>query len=202
MGPNLHTKQVSPLVTMMREITYDPMALGLRQAIPATVYRSLMQLGITSLADLTHARGTHMISTTDLARKYGSKVSNKHKQALNVLTCLINEHAPDGVTMPKCGVLPFNRARRKINRGHVAMELAAEVALAPVSKASTVLRRFLQMESKADDQHIDSSNHAPDNRNYVTPNKRDRPTDVSSNSDSDEDADECNMRQSAQASRG
>jgi hypothetical protein len=45
-SPFVH--EVSPLVKIMREITYDPMALGLREAIPARVYRSLMQLGITS----------------------------------------------------------------------------------------------------------------------------------------------------------
>jgi hypothetical protein len=137
-SPFVH--EVSPLVKMMREITYDPMALGLREAIPARVYTSLMQLGITSLGDLTHEKGTHMISTTDLARKYGSKVSNKHKQALNILTTLVNEPAPDGVTMPSCGVLPLEKHTRKINRRQLAMELAAEVALAPMSKASEVLR--------------------------------------------------------------
>jgi hypothetical protein len=100
------------------------MALGLREAIPARVYRSLMHLGITSLGDLTHEKGTHMISTTDLARKYGSKVSNKHKQALNILTTLFNEPAPDGVTMPSCGVLPLEKHKRKINRQQLAMELA------------------------------------------------------------------------------
>jgi hypothetical protein len=120
--------EVSPLVKMMREITYDPVALGLREAIPATVYRSLMQLGVTSLADLTHAKGTHMISKPYLARKYGNTDSNKHKQALNVLTTLVNEHALlDGVTvtMPKlCGMLPLDEINRKINRGQLAMELS------------------------------------------------------------------------------
>jgi hypothetical protein len=140
--------EVSPLVKMMRDITYDGLwhKDRLREAIPARVYRSLMQLGITSLGELTHVKGTHMISTTDLARKYGSKVSNKHKQALNVLTALLNEHAPDGVTMPTCGVLPLDKGKRKINRGQLAMELAAEVAMTPMSKASEILRRILQNE--------------------------------------------------------
>ena len=150
------TTEVSPLVKMMRDITYDPVALGLREAIPATVYRSLMQLGITSLGDLTHVKGTYMISTADLARKFGSKVTNKHRTSLNILTVLLNEHAPDGVTMPKCGVLPLDKAKRKINRRQLAMELAAEVTLAPMSKASMILRQFLQKENaqtRCDEPH-------------------------------------------------
>jgi hypothetical protein len=185
------TTEVSPLVKMMRDITYDPVALGLREAIPATVYRSLMQLGITSLGDLTHANGTHMISTTDLARKFGSKVTNKHKTSLNIPTVLLNEHAPDGVTMPKCGVLPLDKAKRKINRRQLAMELAAEVTLAPMSRASMILRRFLQKETaKTVDEEPHTSNNTTYTHKHATPVKRDRPPSVDTDSDSEPDPDE------------
>jgi hypothetical protein len=49
--------------------------------------------------------------------------------------------------MPSCGVLPLEKPKRKINRRQLAMELAAEVALATMSKASEVLRRFLQADN-------------------------------------------------------
>jgi hypothetical protein len=179
-----------------------------------------MQLGITSLGDLTHAKGTHMISTygskvsnkhkqalnvlTTLLNEHArdgvtmptckghahdkvSKVSNKHKQALNVLTTLLNEHAPDGVTMPTCGVLPLEKSRRKINRGQVAMELAAEVALAPISTSSAILRRFLQAEKAAP---LGNQYASHDTHTTVVPTKRDKPCHNTTDSDECEDPNE------------
>ncbi len=67
-----------------------------------------------------------MLSTTDLKLKFGKSVKPIHMHALNKLSLLLNSTAPDGLQMPRStSAAPLPRDQRRINRAHIAVELAA-----------------------------------------------------------------------------
>ncbi len=135
-------EEVSDIVSRLKQVKYDPKALGLREAIPARVYRHLMQLGITTLVDLTCEGGTHMIPASALQRRYGHLVNHRHKRALNTLTMLLNSHAADGLTMPNVTTTAdLDRPHRKIHYGHIAVELATTTE-GGLSKAARLIERM------------------------------------------------------------
>jgi endonuclease/exonuclease/phosphatase family metal-dependent hydrolase/ribonuclease HI len=136
--------EISCLVESLRQVTYDPKALGLRESIPPRIYRTLMQLGITNLVDLTCESGTHMITASDLARRYGSKVNHRHKKAINTLTMLLNAHAPDGLTLPTAGLGDLHRTQRKINHGYLATELCTSANMLPNNKITNNMINLLR----------------------------------------------------------
>jgi hypothetical protein len=155
---SLYHTVTSELVRLLRTITYDPIALGLRVAIPPKVYHPLMQLGIDSLACLTTSAGKYMISTTDMRLRYGKAIRPIHFMALNRLTLLLNAQAPDGLTMPQCTTAALPREQRRIRRGHVAVELMAAMEQAPISKASESLYTWLrQAAQRAPDGSVSMS---------------------------------------------
>jgi ribonuclease HI len=166
---------MSNMVKCMKTIVYDPKALGLREVIPAKVYRELMQLGINTLADLTCERGSHMITASDLRRMYGRQVKHQHMRSLNTLTLLLNAHAPDGLVMPASStVADLPREQRKINHGYLATELTASGTLPNTSLASSVLlmkHHFRPADNPAatnNDGQPDPTNHHGSYRTEAT----------------------------------
>lgn len=133
----------SPLVSLLKQVTYDPSQLGFAEVIPTKVYRVLMQLGVTDLASLTTRKGAYMITTADLVRMYGARVKHVHKIALNTLTYIMNAAGHDGLTLPKCDSRPLPLPARKIARPHLLAELATASAMLPQSKASQCLLRSI-----------------------------------------------------------
>jgi ribonuclease HI len=136
--------KASPLVTLLKSVTYDPNQLGIAETIPAKVYRVLMQLGISDLTELTCKHGQYMISTNDLAHRYGNRVKRAHKLALNTLTEILHAASHDGLTLPKQRSKPLPLPHRKIARPHLLVELSHTTSMQPQSKASACLLRYLQ----------------------------------------------------------
>jgi len=69
--------------------------------VPWSLYTPLLDLNYHSFAELlTKEKTPAMISTTELVKRHGSRVKNKHKASLNRLTILINDVAMDkeGIT--------------------------------------------------------------------------------------------------------
>ena len=81
---DLHGNALHRMMTCVR---YDPHDLGFECKIPAGVYKPLLDL-CTDFHELClpNRRKLTILSTTELAQKFGKAVNSKHKLALNQVT--------------------------------------------------------------------------------------------------------------------
>ena len=105
--------QCLDIASLMSHIKLDPKLMGEKKKVPLSIMHDLAELGIQRLEDiLCRSRKAIpiLIDTTELERRFGRKVSKRHKLALNRLTMLAHTgpvrseapHHPDG-----CGSLPI-----------------------------------------------------------------------------------------------
>ena len=71
----------------------------LRAQSPATwaLFNPLQRVGVKHLGELINTAGTHFITSTDLERTYGMKVTAREKRALNQLSVSISGVLPVGI---------------------------------------------------------------------------------------------------------
>ena len=86
------------LSSTLSKARYDPCYRGLQQVIPPEIYRKLLEI-TDNFADICLPnKKVILLSTSDLALKFGRMITNQHKKALNQLTKLLNQYhlANDG----------------------------------------------------------------------------------------------------------
>ena len=104
---------------------YDPCYLGLEQVIPPEIYHKLLEI-TDSFADLClpNKQKVILLSTSELALRFGRVVTNQHKKALNQLTKLLNRyHLADihGARFQNVG--PLSVQHRIVVRPEIMSEL-------------------------------------------------------------------------------
>jgi hypothetical protein len=97
------------LTKLMARLRHDPSELGTHLPLPSKYLLPLLELGITGVAQLAEAKGTHVVAATKLQehlRRHNitGKVRSRHRVALNRLTACLN--TPVGAAPPRshsCG---------------------------------------------------------------------------------------------------
>ena len=81
------------LSSTLSKARYDSCYLGVGQVIPPEIYHKLLEITDSS-ADLClpNKQKVILLSTSELALKFGRVVTNQHKKALNQLTKLLNQY--------------------------------------------------------------------------------------------------------------
>ena len=81
------------LSSTLAKARYDPCYLGLEHRIPPHIYHKLLEV-TDNLAELClpTKQKVILLSTSELALKFGRLITNQHKLALNQLTKLLNQH--------------------------------------------------------------------------------------------------------------
>ena len=94
----IQKNEIWPILKQVRNAQNPHQAQNpfMTRRLKADVLAPLAQIGITSLAHITSANGTHIMSTRDLANMYGNAVEDAHKISLNRITLLITEKHDDG----------------------------------------------------------------------------------------------------------
>ena len=118
----LHDYQTE-IVTALRSVHYAPASNGVTTPIPSTTYAPLIQLGITTLADLTEDHGRYLIDTATLRQRFGRRVRDFHKRALTRLTHYLHAPNPDGIPPQPDSTRPLPKPQRLIQRPHLITEL-------------------------------------------------------------------------------
>ena len=131
----------SDIVHTLRKIPHNTLS-HLHHPIPPQIYAPLLQLGIHTLQHLTEHEDTHMIDTKVLKFKFGSKVKDFHKRALNKLTVFLNQINPSSDDITACDTKPLSRDKRFINRAYLTAELRTRT-LNPASQAGISLRQTI-----------------------------------------------------------
>ena len=83
----------NPLSSTLAKARYDPCYLGLEQVIPPQVYHKLLEI-TDNFAELClpNRQKVILLSTSELALKFGRMIANQHKMALDQLTKLLNQY--------------------------------------------------------------------------------------------------------------
>ena len=81
------------LSSTLSKARYDPCYLGLEQVIPPEIYHKLLEI-TDNFAELClpNKQKVILLSTSELALKFGRVITNQHKKALNQLTKLLNQY--------------------------------------------------------------------------------------------------------------
>eukprot|EP00798_Chlamydomonas_sp_ICE-L_P006926 gene6926-biopygen13450 len=93
-------KRASIQIHMEDETLLNPLQDSLpdlpQHTIPPNLLKTLIPLGITSLADIVSPDGTTIIPSNTLSHTYGTRVSTRHKVALNRLSLHLCSPPPPG----------------------------------------------------------------------------------------------------------
>ena len=81
------------LSSTLSKTRYDPCYLGLEQVIPPEIYHKLLEI-TDNFAELClpNKQKVILLSTSEVALKFGRAITNQHKKALNQLTKLLNQY--------------------------------------------------------------------------------------------------------------
>jgi len=120
----------NPLSSTLSKARYDPCYLGLKQVIPPEVYHKLLKV-IDNFAELClpNRQKVILLSTSELALKFGRVITIQHKKALNQLTKLLNQYhlANDDIHGAKFqNVGPLSREDRTVVRPEIVSEVRSK----------------------------------------------------------------------------
>ena len=110
---------------MTKEIVPDPLNTKQQFRIPLRALLPLKEIGISRIADILNPGGTHIIDTSSLGN-CSMRVKNRHKIALNRLTCLLCK--PDMSTkeiMKINKTTPMSEVDRMVSSKHTGLITAS-----------------------------------------------------------------------------
>ena len=110
---------------LTREIVPDPLSTKQQFRIHLRDLLPLKEIGITRIADILDPRGTHIIDTNSLG-KNSMRVKNRHKTALNRLTCLLCNPSMSNKEIKKINkTAPISEAERRVSDNHTELITAS-----------------------------------------------------------------------------
>jgi len=110
--------EASMLQNMLAGMKYDPLMLGEQRRIPLDIHMRLKELGITDLSKKLcqgRAKSQQVIATSELARKYGKAVKDRHKIALNRLALMLNDPLDSNRLLARIGTADLPAKQRVIH---------------------------------------------------------------------------------------